>query len=206
MRVIITDPITRRYGAPPSRRCATVTPAPGESTQRSSRAARRRTFDPRVSRVTTRSGAAGSEEFVRARLQEPTLTCPRFSRARFAATGRDQPLQTPVDVEAPSARARLEALELRHKAAVPESQPAAKTSSCVRPTVKVAVKLLLVMVFVSLNCALVIVGARCVETRDLGRRGSCGSRRSGRRKRRAGPMGRASTAHGLANPLHPGQR
>ena len=46
----ITGPITRRYGAPSSRRCATVTPAIGESAQRSSRAARRRTMvvDPRV--------------------------------------------------------------------------------------------------------------------------------------------------------------
>src|ERR1039457_1657612 len=44
-----------------------------------------------------------------------------FFRVRFAATGRDQPLQTPVDVEAPSARARLEALELRHAATVRES-------------------------------------------------------------------------------------
>lgn len=40
---------------------------------------------------------------------------------RFAVTGRDQTLQTPVDVEAPSARARLEALEFRHKTAVGES-------------------------------------------------------------------------------------
>src|ERR1022692_2599258 len=85
---------------------------------------------------------------------------------------------------------------------------AAKTSSGVRSTVKVAVKSLLVMVFVSfLNRALVIVGARRVETTESNRSGQL--RQSSLRlpQSTARPMGRGPfKAPGLAGPLRPGQR
>src|ERR1022692_2892446 len=85
---------------------------------------------------------------------------------------------------------------------------AAKTSSWVRSTVKVAVKSLLVMVFVSfLNRALVIAGARCVET--AGPNPSTELRQSSLRppQATARPMGPGPLkAPDLASPLGPRQR
>jgi hypothetical protein len=72
-------------------------------------------------RVCTTSSFAPIEVFV-GWCRRPSSASRAFLRVRLPFAGGDEALQASVDVEAPGARARLEALELRYETAVGEPQ------------------------------------------------------------------------------------